>query len=307
MQPSYIKLYENGKLREISDTLYKSLGNCRLCPHNCGADRIAGKKGKCRSGVEPVISSFHAHFGEEACLVGRKGSGTIFFTHCNLSCIFCQNYEISQLEKGDTISCDELAGIMLRLQGKGCHNINFVSPTHFIYPVVKALETAVPGGLTLPLVYNSGGYDSADTLRLLEGVFDIYMPDFKYMDSERGEELSGARDYPGAAMEALREMHRQVGDLKLNSMGIAERGLLVRHLVLPNNLAATDRVMGFLASLSKDTFVNIMDQYRPEYRARECFDLKRRITLAEYDRARENAKAAGLHRLDSKGAGLKFF
>lgn len=307
MQPSYIKLFENGKLKKISDILYKSLGNCKLCPQNCGADRIAGKKGKCGSGVEPVISSFHAHFGEEACLVGKKGSGTIFFTNCNLSCIFCQNYDISQLEKGDTINSDELAKIMLYLQGEGCHNINLVSPTHFIYPIVKALETAVSRGLTLPLVYNSGGYDSAETLRLVEGIFDIYMPDFKYMDAEKGEKLSGAHDYPDAAMKALREMRRQVGDLKLNSKGIAYRGLLVRHLVLPNNLAATDRVMGFLASLSKNTYVNIMDQYRPEYRAREHFDLKRRTTLDEYDRARDNARAAGLVRLDNKENRLKFF
>jgi putative pyruvate formate lyase activating enzyme len=307
MESSYIKLFQSGRLREISDTLYENLARCTLCPQNCAVDRIAGEKGKCRSGSDPVISSFHAHFGEEACLVGRKGSGTIFFTSCNLSCIFCQNYDISQLEKGETISCDELAKIMLLLQMKGCHNINFVSPTHFVYPIVKALETAVSNGLTVPLVYNSGGYDSEDTLRLLEGVFDIYMPDFKYMDAERGEELSGARDYPGTAMAALREMHRQVGDLELDSSGIACRGLLVRHLVLPNNLAATDRVMGFLATLSKNTYVNVMDQYRPEYRARECFDLKRRVTLEEYDRAVENAKAAGLHRLDSKEDRLRFF
>jgi putative pyruvate formate lyase activating enzyme len=307
MEPSYIKLSESGKLKEISNTLYDSLSNCRLCPQNCGADRIAGEKGRCRSGVQPLVSSFHAHFGEEACLVGRNGSGTIFFANCNLSCIFCQNYHISQLGKGDTISCDELAKIMLNLQGKGCHNINFVSPTHFIYPIVKALETAVPQGLNIPLVYNSGGYDSAETLRLLEGVFDIYMPDFKYMDAERGEELSGARDYPQAAMGALREMHRQVGDLKLTRRGVAYRGILVRHLVLPNNLAATDRVMSFLASLSRDTCVNVMDQYRPEYRARECFDLKRRITLDEYDRAVKTTREAGLHRLHSKEEGLKFF
>ncbi len=307
MEPSYKELFDTGKLKEISDTLYKKLNRCDICPHNCGADRTAGKQGKCRSGVEPVISSSHAHFGEEACLVGRNGSGTIFLTNCNLSCIFCQNYEISQLGKGQKVSFDELAKIMLHLQERGCHNINFVSPTHFVYPIVKALETAIPLGLTVPLVYNSGGYDKAETIRLLKGIFDIYMPDFKYMDPDRGEELSGADNYPRAAMEALREMHRQVGDLKLNSRGIAYRGLLVRHLVLPNNLAATERVMGFLASLSRDTYVNVMDQYRPEYRARECFDLRRRTTLEEYDRALETAREAGLHRLDSREERLRFF
>jgi putative pyruvate formate lyase activating enzyme len=246
----------------------------------------------------PIVSSFSPHFGEESCLVGRYGSGTIFMTHCNLFCIFCQNYDISHLGRGEEVPYEELAGMMLALQSRGCHNINIVTPTHMVYAVVRALLVAVPRGLAIPLVYNSGGYDSMETLRLIEGVFDIYMPDFKYMDPDSAERLSGARDYPRRAIEALREMHRQVGDLETDGRGVARRGLLVRHLVLPNNLAATDRVIAFLASLSQHTYLNLMDQYRPEYRARECADLRRRATIAEFDTTVEWARAAGLTRLD---------
>ncbi len=298
MEPSYIRLYETGRLAEIETMLRERMARCDLCPHRCMADRAAGKTGKCRSGMLPVVSSFNQHFGEESCLVGRHGSGTIFMTHCNLFCIFCQNYDISHLGHGDEVSYDEFASMMLALQARGCHNINIVTPTHMIYSLIRALLAAVAKGLRVPLVYNSGGYDSADTLRRIEGVFDIYMPDFKYMDTDTSKRLSGADDYPQRAMEALREMHRQVGDLEIDTRGIAHRGLLVRHLVLPNNLAATDRVIAFLASLSKNTYLNLMDQYRPEYRARECADLRRRATIAEFDGAVEWARRAGLSRLD---------
>jgi putative pyruvate formate lyase activating enzyme len=273
---------------------------CVLCPHECRVDRFSGKKGKCRSGVFPVVASFHAHMGEESCLVGRNGSGTIFFTHCNLSCVSCQNYDISQLGVGEEISYDELSGMMLLLEKKGCHNINFVTPTHMVYPILRALLIAIPKGLSLPLVYNSGGYDAVETLRLLEGVFDIYMPDFKYFDGAIAARLSGAEDYPIRAMNAIAEMHRQVGDLEIDRGGIAERGLLVRHLVLPNGLSGSSDVMRFLAGLSRHTYVNIMDQYRPEYRAREHPDIRRRPTLDEYDEAVEAAREAGLYRFDSK-------
>ena len=246
----------------------------------------------------PVVSSFHAHFGEERPLVGRGGSGTIFLTNCNLACIFCQNYDISHYGRGDEVSFDELAAMMLALQAKGCHNINFVSPSHMLYSIVEALLIAVPRGLSLPLVYNTGGYDSANIIHLIDGVFDIYMPDFKFMDASVANELSDAPDYPERAMEAVAEMHRQVGDLELDDRGIARRGLLVRHLVLPNNIARTDAVLDFLAGLSRDTYVNIMDQYRPEYRARECFDLRRRVTLQEFDAAVAWARKAGLRRID---------
>ncbi len=298
--PSYINLFSSGELRRRVDRAREIITCCTLCPHECRVDRTAGERGKCRSGEKPVVSSFHAHMGEESCLVGRNGSGTIFFTNCNLACVFCQNYDISQLGYGDEVSFERLAEMMLALQKRGCHNINLVTPTHVVYAILEALLLAVPAGLRVPLVYNSGGYDSVETLALLEGIIDIYMPDFKYADDETARNLSGARDYPERAKAALKEMHRQVGDLLIDSRGIAERGLLVRHLVLPNNLAGTDAAMCFLVWLSRDTYVNIMDQYHPEYRANEIFDLRRRVTLDEYDAAVRCALDAGLHRLDDR-------
>ncbi len=298
MGPAYVELYNNGRLGQCAEELYERLRQCTLCPHRCRVNRIEGERGRCKSGIYPVVSSFSAHFGEEAPLVGRYGSGTIFFTHCNLDCIFCQNYDISHLGRGEELSYQRLAEMMLTLQSGVCHNINFVTPTHMNYAIVRALLLAVPMGLRLPLVYNSGGYDDASVLSILDGVYDIYMPDFKYMDPETARRLSGAPDYPDVAMAALREMHRQVGDLELDRNGIARRGLLVRHLVLPNNIASTDRVIDFIADLSRGTYINIMDQYRPAYRAGECFDLKRRITLQEYDDAVDHALGRGLTRID---------
>lgn len=295
---SYIRLFESGELARRAEALEKIVRSCALCPHRCGVDRTRSKAGRCRSGALPVISSFHAHFGEESPLVGRSGSGTIFFTNCNLACIFCQNYDISHLGRGEEISTGDLARVMLLLQNKGCHNINLVTPTHMTHAIVRALLEAVPQGLRLPLVYNCGGFESLETLHLLEDVIDIYMPDFKYMDADTGLRLSGAGDYPSVAAQAVAEMHRQVGDLLLDESGIAVRGLLVRHLVLPNNLASTDRVVDFIAGLSRDSYLNIMDQYRPEYRARECADLRRRVTLQEFDEAILHARRAGLRRLD---------
>ncbi|HDP81403.1 MAG TPA: radical SAM protein [Spirochaetes bacterium] len=296
--PRYIELYDQGLLSSKARRLRDLMERCVICPHRCGVNRTSGKAGKCRGGELPIVSSHSAHFGEESCLVGKNGSGTIFFTNCNLACIYCQNYDISHLGRGEEISYEELADIMLSLQQRGCHNINFVTPTHMVYPILKALELAVPRGLRVPLVYNSGGYDAVVTLAILEGVFDIYMPDFKYMDPDTAEELSGARDYPAVASAALREMYRQTGDLTVNSAGVAEKGLLVRHLVLPNNRASTDLVIAFIAGLSRDTYLNLMDQYRPEYRARECFDLRRRVTLDEFDEAVAWARRAGIKRLD---------
>jgi putative pyruvate formate lyase activating enzyme len=298
MNPSYIELYNSGRLAACADLLCHRMEECTLCPHRCGANRAACQRGTCRSGMLPIVSSYHAHFGEEAPISGRNGSGTIFFANCNLACIFCQNYDISHLGRGEEVSYEELAEMMLELQRRGCHNINFVSPTHMNYAIVRSLMLAVPRGLRIPLVYNTGGYDAADVIRLLDGVYDIYMPDFKYMDPETAERLSGAADYPEAAMAAVREMHRQTGDLVLDRNGIAQRGLLVRHLVLPNNIAATDRVINVIADISRETYINIMDQYRPEYRANECFDLKRRATLKEYDGAIEHAMRQGLVRID---------
>lgn len=294
--PSYIALYETGELQKRIEALNTIITHCTLCPHECKVDRRY-TSGKCRTGVQALIASYHAHFGEESCLVGKYGSGTIFFANCNLSCIFCQNWDISQLPNGHEVSPEELADIMIRLQQKGCHNINVVSPTHVVHAIVAALPFAIESGLNIPIVYNSGGYDSADTLQLLDGIIDIYMPDFKYMDATIAKELSGAKDYPQKTIAALKEMHRQVGDLVIEK-GIAKRGLLVRHLVMPYNIARSDLVFKELANISPHTYVNIMAQYRPEYRAHTHKSLGRRITLQEFDQAVLWAKEAGLYRFD---------
>ncbi len=277
------------------------LAECHLCPRHCGANRLAGEKGKCRTAGQAMVSSYGPHFGEEAPLVGRHGSGTIFFTFCNLRCIFCQNYTISQLGEGSPVSPKELAGMMLSLQAKGCHNINLVSPTHVVPFILEALELAVGGGLSLPLVYNTGGYDSLETLKLLDGVVDIYMPDMKYADAKVGERFSGIRDYPEINRAAVKEMHRQVGDLELDEAGVAQRGLLVRHLVLPNRLAGTEAVVRFLArEVSANTYLNIMAQYHPCYQAFDIPELARPISQREFAEAVEMAHRQGLHRLDER-------
>ena len=262
------------------------------------------------AGRKAEVSSFNPHYGEEAPLVGLRGSGTIFMTRGNLGCIFCQNYDISHLDRGEEVWPRELSGMMLRLQSQGCHNINFVTPTHFVPQIIEALKVAVKGGLEVPLVYNCGGYESVETLRLLDGIFDIYMPDAKYWDNEVSNRLSSAPDYPQRMQEALLEMHRQVGDLNIREVEVerwgrrylvevAVRGLLVRHLVLPSRLAGTEGIMRFIASkISKDTYVNVMAQYRPCYRAKEVEALRRPITSEEYREAIEITKAAGLYRLD---------
>ncbi|MFQ5874468.1 MAG: radical SAM protein [Dehalococcoidia bacterium] len=262
-------------------------------------NRIQGEEGFCRSGSRPIVSSYGAHFGEERPLVGRGGSGTIFLTHCNLGCVFCQNSDISHLGQGDSLSTSELAALMVKLQRQGCHNINFVTPTHFVPQILEALPEAVDQHLNLPLVYNCGGYESLETLRLLEGIFDIYMPDFKFNDPQAAGEYCAAPDYPEVARAALKEMHRQVGDLEVDEQGIAHRGLLVRHLVLPHGLAGTREVTSFLAKeLSPDTYVNVMDQYRPCHQARRYPPLSRRISQTEFQEAIQQALQAGLHRLD---------
>jgi putative pyruvate formate lyase activating enzyme len=246
-----------------------------------------------------MVSSYGPHFGEESPLVGRYGSGTIFFTNCNLICLFCQNYSISQLGAGQRMSKEELAYIMLSLQARGCHNINLVSPTHVVPQILQALELAVESGLHLPLVYNSGGYDSVRTLMILDGIVDIYMPDMKYDDEKIAVELSGIENYPEVNKAAVSEMHRQTGDLDMNQEGVAQRGLLVRHLVLPHGLAGTKGIVNFLSKeISRNTYVNIMAQYHPCYRALEIPSLGRRISSAEFYEALSVAQEAGLTRLD---------
>ena len=300
-EPSYIRLYREGALQDRARQALERLRDCALCPRECHVDRLSNERGFCRTGRRAIVSSFHAHYGEEAPLVGSSGSGTIFFSACNLLCNFCQNYEISHLREGVEAEPGQMAAMMLRLAGSGCHNINFVTPSHVVPQILEALVLAVPRGLGVPLVYNSGGYDRVETLTLLDGVVDIYMPDFKFWDGEAAERYCGAPDYVARAREALREMHRQVGDLRLDDRGIAVRGLLVRHLVMPGDAASTGEVMSFLAGeISPDTYVNVMDQYRPCGGARNTPEINRRITGAEYRQALEAARRAGLHRLDDR-------
>jgi len=297
-KPSYIQTFEKGLLAKKTDEIFELLKECTLCPHKCVIDRTKGVQGICRSCQLPIVSSHQSHFGEESCLVGRAGSGTIFFTNCNLSCIFCQNFDISHYGNGREVSYEDLAEMMLLLQSRKSHNINLVTPTHMIYAILRALLIAIPRGLEIPLVYNCGGYEEVQTIKLLNGIIDIYMPDLKYMNSTVAENLSGAKNYRDIVINAIKEMHQQVGDLQVDDKGIAYRGLIVRHLVLPNNIAATDRVIDFIASLSKNTYINIMDQYRPTFRSRECFDMRRRITIQEYDDAVGRALKAGLSRIN---------
>jgi putative pyruvate formate lyase activating enzyme len=304
-EPAYLALLRSGALAQRVRQAYQRLEMCDLCPRCCRVDRrgiapgeIAGA-GACRTGEQAVVCSYHAHFGEEAPLVGRNGSGTIFFAWCNLNCRYCQNYVISQQGEGRSVKPEELAAMMLQLQDQGCHNVNLVSPSHVVAPILAALLMAAQAGLRLPLIYNTGGYDAVDTLKLLDGVIDIYMPDMKYADAEMGQRFSGVPDYPQVNRAAVSEMHRQVGDLALDERGIARRGLLVRHLVLPEGLAGTAETARFLAQeISRDTYINIMDQYRPCYRAHEYPPLDRPITRREYEEAVRQAKEAGLHRFD---------
>ncbi len=270
---------------------------CRVCPRNCRVDRAADdRRGFCRVGSRAVVYSYHPHFGEEPPLVGSGGSGTIFFSSCNLACVYCQNWEISQLRLGEEVEPEQLAGMMLHLQAMGCHNINFVSPTIYVPQILAALPMAIDGGLRVPMVYNTGGYDSVECLRLLDGVIDIYMPDIKYSDERTAGKYSIVKDYYARTKEAVREMHRQVGDLIVEN-GIAVRGLIIRHLVLPGGLAGTEEVMRFIAEeLSRDTYVNVMAQYRPENKAWRYAELSRRITSEEYREALAIARRHGLWR-----------
>jgi len=277
------------------------LKECRLCPRQCKVDRLNNEKGFCKTGRRAKVASYNAHFGEEAPLVGRFGSGTIFFAFCNLRCSFCQNYEISHLGEGAELEAKDLAAIMLELQGRGCHNINLVTPTHIVSQILNALLLAVENGLTVPIVYNCGGYERVETLKLLKGIIDIYMPDFKFWDQKWADRYSNAPDYREMAVKAFKEMHSQVGDLKIDKNGIAERGLLVRHLVMPNGIAGTKEVMEFLSKeISANTYVNVMDQYRPCGTAYQDEYINQRISSKEYSAALQWAKSAGIIRLDQR-------
>jgi putative pyruvate formate lyase activating enzyme len=295
-EPSYLKLRRSGELAERARRAVERLASCDLCARYCRVDRVASLKGAvCRTGRHAVVSSLGAHHGEEDPLRGFRGSGTIFFSWCNLRCIFCQNWEISQKGVGQEVDAEHLAGMMLSLQTRGCHNLNFVTPSHVVAQILEALVIAAGAGLRLPLVYNTGGYDSLEALELLDGVVDIYMPDLKYGDSEAAHRYSHVRDYWEVNRVAVKEMHRQVGDLVVDSQGVAVRGLLVRHLVLPEDLANTEQVLAFLAEeISSGTYLNLMDQYHPSHRADRVPELDRVISTDEYRRALELARRYGL-------------
>jgi putative pyruvate formate lyase activating enzyme len=295
---SYLKL-TTGELEKRAGQAVDMLADCAVCAQCCRVNRLKGEQGICRGGRHAVVSSYGPHFGEEAPLVGTEGSGTIFFAFCNLKCVFCQNCEISQYGHGDELSAGELAGMMLELQKHGCHNINLVSPSHYVPQILEALAIAVDQGLTIPIVYNTGGYDAPATLDLLAGIIDIYMPDLKFADDDTGRKYTGAAAYYTVARKNVKKMHGQVGDLVMDERGIATRGLLVRHLVMPGNLARTERIMEFLAQeISKDTYVNVMAQYYPAYEAFKYPELNKRLSRKEYQAAVQAAQKAGLTRLD---------
>ena len=300
-EPAYVALLRSGELKRRAAEAYARLEACDICARECGANRRLGaEKAGCHTGDRALVSSYGPHFGEEEPLVGRGGSGTIFFTWCNLRCQFCQNHDISQGGQGHEVEPEDLAAMMLSLQASGCHNVNLVSPSHVVPQVLLGLLVAAEAGLRLPLVYNTGGYDSLRTLALLDGVVDVYMPDAKYADAGAGLRFSGVRNYPEVNRAAIREMHRQVGDLVIDGDGVARRGLLVRHLVLPEGLAGTGEVVRFLRDqVSPRTYINVMAQYRPCYRAGQMPPLDRRVTAAEYAEAVRLAADAGL-RLDER-------
>ena len=281
------------ELERRIEKLYEILENCTLCPRSCQVNRFVSKNGACRTGIRPIVSSFGPHFGEESFLVGNNGSGTIFFSNCNLNCVFCQNWEISQMGVGEEIDVEELSKIMLKLQKMGCENINLVSPTHQVPMIVDAVSRAWQKGLKLPIVYNCGGYESIETLKLLEGIMDIYMPDFKYGDDEKALKYSKVPNYTSVVKRAFEEMYRQVGPLNIES-GVATRGVFVRHLIMPNDASSSEKVLQLIASVSLDIPVNIMTQYYPAFKAHQYAELNRRITREEFIKVVEKARTLGL-------------
>ena len=296
--PAYLSLTID-ELKERAHIAYLRMERCDLCARYCAINRLAGKLGVCKTGVQARVSSYGPHMGEEGPLRGWKGSGTIFFARCNLRCQFCQNHDISQVGAGYEVTAEKLAGIMLQLQMSGCHNINFVSPSHVVPQILAALPIAAEGGLRLPLVYNTGGYDALETLQLLDGIIDIYMPDMKFSSAGNAKKYSSAPNYPKINRVAVLEMYRQVGDLQIDDDGLATHGLLIRHLILPRNLAGTKQIVNFIAdALSVNTYLNLMAQYRPVYNANRYPELNRPITASEYNAVVNKAKEAGFTRLE---------
>ncbi|OGX22565.1 MAG: radical SAM protein [Omnitrophica WOR_2 bacterium GWF2_43_52] len=296
MYPRYLSAYKDGSLKKKAEMLFSALSRCDICPRNCKVNRLENKQGFCKTGKKAKVYSYFCHHGEEPGISGTNGSGTIFFTNCNLRCVYCQNYEFSQLDKGKETGDEELASFMLELQQEGCHNVNFVTPTHNIPQILMAVVLAVEKGLKIPLVYNSSGYDSVETLRLLEGIFDIYMPDARYFDSQTASRFSQAKDYPAINQAAIKEMRHQVGVVKFSPDEIIEKGLLIRHLVLPNKLSGTEEIMAFIArELGTDTHISLMSQYFPCHKAKDYPELTRRLTLEEYQEAMNIMHSYGLY------------
>lgn len=294
-QPSDHRLKTSNELEERAEKAWRALKQCRLCPHKCGVDRTQGRVGVCKSSHEIEISSFNSHHGEEPPISGQKGSGTIFFTHCTMKCIYCQNYPISQLGQGNLVSIEDLAGMMVKLQKRGCHNINFVTPTHFVPQIIKALVIAVEDGLRIPLVYNTSGYESTETLSLLDGIIDIYLTDMRYANSEMAKQYSAVFDYPRINRQAVLEMQQQVGDLVVDQRGNAIRGLIIRHLVLPGDISGTSEILRFIAKdVSKNVYVSLMAQYFPAYKASGYPPLDRQISDEEYEAAIDVLAREGL-------------
>lgn len=303
-EPAYLRLWRGGELRDRVTRALKELEDCRACPRNCGVNRMNDEKRACHTGRYAVVSSAFPHFGEEDCLRGTRGSGTIFFGLCNLRCVFCQNWDISQQKNGREMNADQIASLMLDLQERGCHNINFVTPEHVAPQVIEAIAAAVPRGLRLPIVYNTSAYDALSSLRLLDGLVDIYMPDFKFWKPETSLRLAIARDYAERARDAIAEMHRQVGPLRFGRDGLARRGVLIRHLVMPGLADEAKDILRWIASLSPDTYVNVMSQYRPEHKVGAKFtEIDRRPYSEEIESVYASAREAGLWRFDERGAG----
>lgn len=302
-EPGYLALHRKGELKERADALWALMKSCTLCPRQCGVNRLAGDKGFCRASAQLEIASYNPHFGEEQALVGHGGSGTIFLTHCGLRCVFCINWEVSQQGGGEPRSVEDMAGMMLNLRQRGCHNINVVTPTHYAPHILRALDSAAGQGLSLPLVYNTCGWERQEILRQLDGVVDIYLPDFKYADGKAAAKYSSAAgDYPEVTRQALLEMHRQVGTAQPGPDGIMRRGLMIRHLVMPNNVAASCAVVNWIGDhLPRDTYLNIMSQYTPTYKAHQYPAIARRITREEYAEVVQCARAKGLTNLDIQG------
>ena len=303
-EPAYLKLHHSGELKKRGQMLWDIMQNCQLCPRECGVDRIAGEKGFCGASAQLEISSYHPHFGEERPLVGKGGSGTIFFSNCGLRCVFCINWEISQGGEGTARSIENMAGMMLYLQKIGCHNINVVTPTHYSAHIILALDMAAAKGLRLPLVYNTCGWERLEILKTLDGIVDIYLPDFKYSDGKMAAKYSSeAESYVEATQAALLEMQRQVGTAKPAPDGLMYRGLMIRHLVMPNDVSGTKQVVEWIAeNLPKDTYLNIMSQYRPMYKAFDYPEISRRLTQQEYSQSVKWAKQAGLTNLEIQGS-----